>query len=102
MKTSNDLIKKFGVDKIIHGLVGMVILALCVLLCLFLFGSSLISIVSGIVVGLVSTYFLARWKEQKDDVFDKKDIKATMRGAYLETVIVLMIWVVVWIIKIPF
>lgn len=102
MKTSNDLIKKFGVDKIIHGLVGMVILALCVLLSLFFFGASLISIVSGIVVGLVSTYLLARWKEQKDDVFDKKDIKATMRGAYLETVVVLLIWVVVWIIKIPF
>ena len=38
MKASNDLIKKFGVDKIIHGLIGMLILAVCVIASVFLFG----------------------------------------------------------------
>lgn len=102
MKASNDLIKKFGVDKVIHGLVGIVVLTLCVLLFMSLLGASLISIASGIVVGLLTTYFLAKWKESRDDIPDKKDIKATMRGAYLSTIIVLLIWIIVWIIKLPF
>ncbi len=44
MKASNDLIKKFGVDKIIHGLIGMLILAVCVVASVFLFGVSFPSV----------------------------------------------------------
>lgn len=102
MKASNDLIKKFGVDKIIHGLVGIIVLTLCVVLFMFFFGTSLAVTASGIVTGLVATYFLAKWKESKGDTPDKKDIRATMRGAYLATVAVLLIWIIVWIIKLPF
>lgn len=102
MKVINDLIKRIGVDKVIHGLIGIIVLALCVLLSVFLFGTSLTTIVSGIVIGIVATYFLAKWKESKDNVPDKNDIKATMRGAYLATAITLLIWFIVWIIKLPF
>lgn len=102
MKTSNDLIKKFGVDKIIHGLVGFIVLTLCVVLFMFFFGTSLTITTSGIITGLVATYFLAKWKKSKDDATDKKDIRVTVRGAYLATVVILLIWIVVWIIKLPF
>lgn len=46
MKASNDLIKKFGVDKIIHGLIGMLILAVCVVASVFLFGVSFPSVLA--------------------------------------------------------
>ena len=39
MKASNDLIKKFGVDKIIHGLIGMLFFVVCVVASVFLFGN---------------------------------------------------------------
>lgn len=56
MKASNDLIKKFGVDKIIHGLIGMLILAVCVVASVFLFGVSFPSVLGGMVLGTVSAW----------------------------------------------
>ena len=35
MKASNDLVEKYGWDKIIHGLVGLLIVAICVLVAVF-------------------------------------------------------------------
>ena len=78
MKASNDLIKKFGVDKIIHGLIGMLILAVCVVASVFLFGVSL----------------AGKWKESKDDVPDMADIRATVRGALLADAVILLVWIV--------
>ena len=49
MKESNDLIKKFGVDKILHGLIGMLILAVCMVASVFLFGVSFLSVLGGMV-----------------------------------------------------
>ena len=68
MKASNDLIKKFGVDKIIHGLIGMLILAVCVVASVFLFGVSFPSVLGGMVLGTVSAWLAGKWKESKDDV----------------------------------
>lgn len=70
MKASNDLIKKFGVDKIIHGLIGMLILAVCVVASVFLFGVSFPSVLGGMVLGTVSAWLAGKWKESKDDVPD--------------------------------
>lgn len=58
MKASNDLIKKFGVDKIIHGLIGMLILAVCVVASVFLFGVSFPSVLGGMVLGTVSAWLV--------------------------------------------
>ena len=63
MKASNDLIKKFGVDKIIHGLIGMLILAVCVVASVFLFGVSFPSVLGGMVLGTVSAWLAGKWKE---------------------------------------
>ena len=58
MKASNDLIKKFGVDKFIHGLIGMLILAVCVVASVFLFGVSFPSVLGGMVLGTVSAWLV--------------------------------------------
>lgn len=58
MKASNDLIKKFGVDKIIHGLIGMLILAVCMVASVFLFGVSFPSVLGGMVLGTVSAWLV--------------------------------------------
>ena len=78
MKASNDLIKKFGVDKIIHGLIGM----------------SFPSVLGGMVLGTVSAWLAGKWKESKDDVPDMADIRATVRGALLADVVILLVWIV--------
>ena len=83
MKASNDLIKKFGVDKIIHGLIGMLILAVCVVASVFLFG-----------VSFPSAWLAGKWKESKDDVPDMADIRATVRGALLADAVILLVWIV--------
>jgi hypothetical protein len=91
MKASNDLIKKFGVDKIIHGLIGMLILAVCVVASVFLFGVSFPSVLGGMVLGTVSAWLAGKWK---DDVPDMADIRATVRGALLADVVILLVWIV--------
>ena len=78
MKASNDLIKKFGVDKIIHGLIGMLILAVCVIASVFLFGVNFFSVLGGMILGTVSA----------------SDIRATVRGALLADVVILLVWIV--------
>ena len=75
MKASNDLIKKFGVDKIIHGLIGMLILAVCVVASVFLFGVSVLSVLGGMVLGTGSAWLAGKWKESKDDDPDTTDIR---------------------------
>ena len=92
MKASNDLIKKFGVDKIIHGLIGMLILAVCVVASVFLFGVSFPSVLGGMFLGTVSAWLAGKWKE--DDVPDMADIRATVRGALLADVVILLVWIV--------
>lgn len=94
MKASNDLIKKFGVDKIIHGLIGMLILAVCVVASVFLFGVSFLSVLGGMVLGTVAAWLTGKWKESKDDVPDAADIRATVRGALLADVVIILVWVV--------
>lgn len=94
MKASNDLIKKFGVDKIIHGLIGMLILVVCVVASVFLFGVSFPSVLGGMVLGTVSAWLAGKWKESKDDVPDMADIRATVRGALLADVVILLVWIV--------
>lgn len=94
MKASNDLIKKFGVDKVIHGLIGMFILAVCVVASVFLFGVSFLSVLGGMILGTLVAWLLGKWKESKDDVPDKADIRATVRGALLADIVILLIWVV--------
>lgn len=89
MKASNDLIKKFGVDKIIHGLIGMLILAVCVIASVFLFGVNFFSVLGGMILGTVSAWLAGKWKESKDDVPDAADIRATVRGALLADVVIL-------------
>ena len=90
MKASNDLIKKFGVDKIIHGLIGMLILAVCVVASVFLFGVSFPSVLGGMVLGTVSAWLAGKWKESKDDIPDMADIRATVRGALLADAVILL------------
>ena len=92
MKASNDLIKKFGVDKIIHGLIGMLILAVCVVASVFLFGVSFPSVLGGMV--LVSAWLAGKCKESKADVPDMADIRATVRGALLADAVILLVWIV--------
>lgn len=94
MKTSNDLIKKFGVDRIIHGLIGMLILAMCVVASVFLFGVSFLCVLGGMVVGTVSAWLVGKWKESKEDAPDTTDIRATVRGALLADITLLVAWVV--------
>lgn len=94
MKASNDLIKKFGVDKIIHGLIGMLILAVCVIVSVFLFGVNFFSVLGGMILGTVSAWLAGKWKESKDDVPDAADIRATVRGALLADVVILLVWIV--------
>lgn len=94
MKASNDLIKKFGVDKIIHGLIGMLILAVYVVASVFLFGVSFLSVLGGMVLGTVSALLAGKWKESKDDVPDTADIRATVRGALLADAVILLVWIV--------
>lgn len=94
MKASNDLIKKFGVDKVLHGLVGMLILAVCVVASVFLFGVSFFSVLCGMVAGTVAAWLIGKWKESKDDVPDTADIRATVRGALLGDIILLLVWVI--------
>ena len=91
MKASNDLIKKFGVDKIIHGLIGMLILAVCVIASVFLFGVNFFSVLGGMILGTVSAWLAGKWKESKDDVPDAADIRATVRGALLADVVILLV-----------
>ena len=94
MKASNDLIKKFGVDKIINGLIGMLILAVCVIASVFLFGVNFFSVLGGMILGTVSAWLAGKWKESKDDVPDAADIRATVRGALLADVVILLVWIV--------
>ena len=47
MKASNDLVEKYGWDKIIHGLVGLLIVAICVLVAVFLFGNKFVPVLAG-------------------------------------------------------
>lgn len=94
MKASNDLIKKFGVDKILHGLIGMLILAVCVVASVFLFGVSFLSVLGGMILGTVVAYLAEKWKESKDDVPDTADIRATVRGVLLADVVILLLWIV--------
>lgn len=65
MKASNDLIKKFGVDKIIHGLIGMLILAVCVIASVFLFGVNFFSVLGGMILGTVPHGWLENGKNRK-------------------------------------
>jgi len=94
MKASNDLIKKFGVDKILHGLIGMLILAVCVVASVFLLGVSFLSVLGGMILGTIAAWLAGKWKESKDDVPDQADIRATVRGALLADAIILLVWVV--------
>lgn len=81
MKASNDLVEKYGWDKIIHGLVGLLV---------------------GAVIGTGCAYIAAKWKEAQDDIPDEKDVKATLRGAYLADLIIGVVYVFSWIINTVF
>lgn len=94
MKASNDLIKKFGVDKIIHGLIGILILAVCVVASIFLFGVNFLSVLGGMLLGTVAAWLAGKWKESKDDVPDTADVRATVCGALLADAIILLAWIV--------
>lgn len=102
MKVSNDLIKESGVDKIIRGLIGILILIVCVMASVFLLRVSFLSILGGMVLGTVVVYLAGEWKESKDDVPNTTSIWATMRGAYLTVSMILLIWNTTWIIKLLF
>ena len=94
MKASNDLIKKFGVDKIIHGLIGMLILAVCVVASDFLYGVSFPSEMGGMDLGTESARMAGKWKQTIDDIPDMADIRATVRGALLADAVILLVWIV--------
>ena len=102
MKASNDLVRKYGWDKIIHGLVGLLIVAICVLVAVFLFGNKFVPVLVGAVIGTVCAYIAAKWKEAQDDIPDEKDVKATLRGAYLADLIIGIAYVFSWIINTVF
>lgn len=74
MKADNDLTKKFGVDKIIYGLIGMLALAVCVVASAPLFGVNLPNVLGGMALGAVSVWLTDKWKEPKNDVPDMADI----------------------------
>lgn len=99
MKASNDLVEKYGWDKIIHGLVGLLIVAICVLVAVFLFGNKFVPVLAGVAIGTGCAYIAAKWKEAQDDIPDEKDIKATLRGAYLADLIIGVAYVFSWIIN---
>jgi len=48
----------------------------------------------GMVLGTVSAWLAGKWKESKDDVPDMADIRATVRGALLADVVILLVWIV--------
>lgn len=102
MKASNDLVEKYGWDKIVHGLVGIIIVTICVLVAVFLFGNVFVPLLFGAGIGTGISYIAAKWKESKDEVPDGKDVTATMRGAYLADILVLAMWVVMWVLKFIF
>lgn len=83
MKLIDNIINKFGSDKIFHFLVGGYLTCLC-----GLFGWV------GLIVGFVVTMLLEFAKEKWfDTVFDKKDFIATLLGS-LFTVIIYVISVI--------
>ena len=52
------------------------------------------SVLGGMVLGTVSAWLAGKWKESKDDVPDMADIRATVRGALLADVVILLVWIV--------
>jgi len=80
MKLTDDLIKKYGVDKILHFLGGGYITALFAL-----FGWI------GLIIGVVVTLVLSLLKEYKfDSVPDNGDIKFAMYGSGLSVIFYLL------------
>ena len=80
MKLIDNIINKFGSDKILHFLVGGY------LTCLFgLFGWV------SLIIGFIITFILEFIKEKfLDNVFDKKDFIATMLGSILSIIVFLI------------
>jgi hypothetical protein len=102
MKASNDLVEKYGWDKIVHGLIGVAIVAVCVLVVVFLFGNKFVPLLFGMSIGTGATFIVSTWKESKDKVPDERDIEAAMKGACLADIVVLAVWVVIWVLKFIF
>ena len=82
MKLVNNIIEKFGIDKVLH----------------FLGGAWIVSMFSpigwvGIIIGIVAMLALSFVKEIfLDEIFDIKDIFAACLGGGLSTLIYLIVW----------
>lgn len=78
MKLINNVINEYGIDKVLHFLVGALVTAVFSIfgIVFFSFAGFLIATFASILI----VYILAFYKEKKDDAFDIVDIKATMLG----------------------
>ena len=78
MKFVNDIIKEYGVDKMLHFLVGALMVAMASITGIVFFNFTGFLVATFIMIPVV--YVLSYVKERLDDGFDILDIKATMLG----------------------
>lgn len=80
MKFVNDIIKEYGVDKVLHFLVGALMVAMASITGIVFFGFTGFLVATFIMIPVV--YVLSYVKEKiLDDKYDILDIKAAMLGA---------------------
>jgi len=79
MKLTNNIINKYGADKVIHFLVGSVITSLIALTGIIFFKD--IGLFIGLFCAIPFTYIISLYKEKKlDDLPDLGDVRFAMLG----------------------
>lgn len=80
MKSQNEFLEKYGVDKVLHFLVGSLIVAMASSIGHVFLGFTGFLVASFLMIPVV--YAVSYYKEKRlDDHFDALDIKAVMLGA---------------------
>ena len=78
MRLINNVIDEYGIDKVLHFLVGALVTAVISIFGIVFFG--FVGFLIATFISVLVVYILAFYKEKKDSVFDITDIKATMFG----------------------
>lgn len=79
MKLTNNIINKYGADKVIHFLVGSVITSLMALTGIIIFKD--IGLFIGLFCAIILTYIISIYKEKKLDISpDLGDVRFAMLG----------------------
>lgn len=85
MKAVNDIIEKYGVDKVLHFLVGALMVAMASIFGLVFFGFTGFLVATFGMIPVV--YVVSYIKEKLDSKFDVLDIKAAMLGVGVVTIV---------------